>query len=64
MHGLLSVENHKIVQLSIDDFNLKSVYEIIYVLDWVSLFVADLRKVDSLNVPNIASLKEFLEQVN
>jgi hypothetical protein len=35
----------------------------IYVLDWVSIFVADFRKVDSLNVPNIASLKEFLESI-
>lgn len=64
MDGLLAVENHKIIHLAVDDFSLKSVYEIIYVLDWVSIFVADLRRVDSLNVPNIASLKEFLEQVN
>jgi hypothetical protein len=37
-------------------------YETIHRLDWLSILVADHRRVDSLNVPNIASLKEFLEQ--
>jgi hypothetical protein len=32
-------------------------------MDWLSLYVADYRKVDSLNVPNIASLKDFLASV-
>ncbi len=61
--GLLEVENHKIVELGVEQFTLASVYETIHRLDWVSLFVADSFKVDSLNVPNIKSLKEFLEQV-
>jgi glucose/mannose-6-phosphate isomerase len=63
LNGLLAVENHKIVELTAPAFTIKSVYEIIYILDWLTLYVADMRKVDSLNVPNIASLKEFLEQV-
>lgn len=62
--GLLAVENHKIVELSVDNYSIKSIYELIHTLDWVSLYVADYRGVDSLNVPNITSLKEFLEQVN
>jgi len=61
--GLLEVENHKIIHMELEQFNLLSVYEIIYRLDWVSLLVADERKVDSLNVPNIKSLKEYLDQV-
>jgi hypothetical protein len=64
MDGLLAVENHKVIHIGMEDFSLLSVYETIFVLDWVSLFVADYRRVDSLNVPNIASLKSFLEQVN
>jgi glucose/mannose-6-phosphate isomerase len=62
--GLLEVENHKVIHLNMKDFSYQSVYEMIYVLDWVSIYVADERGVDSLNVPNITSLKEFLEQVN
>lgn len=62
--NLLSVENHKIVNMTMDNFSIQSVYEMIYVLDWVSIYVADHRRVDSLNVPNIASLKEFLDQVH
>ncbi len=64
MQGLLGVENHKMVVMEMDNFTIKSVYEMIYTLDWVSIYVADSLGVDSLNVPNIASLKEFLEQVN
>ncbi|OYU94469.1 MAG: hypothetical protein CFE21_15790 [Bacteroidetes bacterium B1(2017)] len=61
--GLLEVENHKIIELGVEEFNLAAVYLTIHRLDWISLLVADYRKVDSLNVPNIASLKEFLEKV-
>jgi glucose/mannose-6-phosphate isomerase len=59
--SLLEVENHKIVELGVENFTLATVYQTIHRLDWISLLVADARKVDSLNVPNIASLKEFLE---
>jgi glucose/mannose-6-phosphate isomerase len=61
--NLLEVENHKVLNMSVSEFNLQSVYEMIHRLDWLSLYVADFRKVDSLNVPNIASLKEYLETV-
>ena len=61
--GLLEVENHKIVELGTETFTLASVYETIHRLDWLSLFVADAHKVDSLNVPNIMSLKEYLDEV-
>lgn len=63
LSSLLSVENNKVVNIHMADFSFHSVYEVIYILDWVSIYVADQRGVDSLTVPNIASLKEFLEQV-
>lgn len=62
--GLLAVDNHKIIELPVEEYTLRSVYEMIHILDWVSLYVADYRAVDSLNVPNITSLKEFLEHAN
>jgi glucose/mannose-6-phosphate isomerase len=58
--GLLEVENHKVLTMQLEQYNLLSVYELIHRLDWVSLMVADERRVDSLNVPNIMSLKEYL----
>lgn len=64
LSNLLEVEYNKVIQIPVEETNLKSVYEIIYMLDWLSIYIADFRKVDSLNVPNIMSLKEFLESVN
>jgi glucose/mannose-6-phosphate isomerase len=58
--GLLEVENHKVLTMQLEQLDLLSVYELIHRLDWVSLMVADERRVDSLNVPNIMSLKEYL----
>lgn len=60
LNGLLEVEYNKVIEVGISQFTLASVYQTIHRLDWLSLFVADERKVDSLNVPNISSLKEFL----
>ncbi len=63
LNGLLEVEYHKVIELGVEQFTLASLYQTIHRLDWLSLYVADHRKVDSLNVPNIASLKEFLDKV-
>lgn len=62
--NLLEVENHKVVHFITEQFGIRQVYELNYVLDWLSLMVADHRRVDSLNVPNIVSLKDFLDQVS
>jgi len=64
IRNLLEVENNKVINIPVEEADIKSVYEIIFMLDWLSLYIADFRKVDSLNVPNIMSLKEFLESVN
>ncbi len=61
LNSLLEVEYHKVVHVAVVDFHLASIYETIFRLDWLSLLIADHKMVDSLNVPNIASLKEFLE---
>ncbi len=61
LHGLLEVEYNQVIEIGLQQVTLANIYETIHRLDWLSLYVADHRKVDSLNVPNIASLKEFLE---
>lgn len=63
LNNLLEVENNKIVSLETDGFDIKQAYEVIHTLDWLSLLVADQRRVNSLTVPNIASLKDYLDQI-
>lgn len=63
LNNLLQVENNKIVSLETEGFDIKQAYEVIHTLDWLSLMVADQRRVNSLTVPNIASLKEYLDQI-
>lgn len=60
IQNLLEKNKHMVVHLNIASYNLVGMYELIYRLDWLSLFVADEKGVDSLNVPNIAELKAFL----
>ncbi|MFN4083319.1 MAG: bifunctional phosphoglucose/phosphomannose isomerase [Bacteroidia bacterium] len=61
LNSLLEVEYNTVIEIGLNQITLASIYQTIHRLDWLSLYVADYRKVDSLNVPNIASLKEFLE---
>jgi glucose/mannose-6-phosphate isomerase len=61
INGLLEVQNHKTMSIELEQFNWLNIYETIYRLDWLTLLLADERRVDSLNVPNIKSLKEFLD---
>jgi glucose/mannose-6-phosphate isomerase len=61
--NLLEVQNNKVVNISLDEFSITTAYETIYCLDWLSLYIADSRGVDSLNVPNIMSLKDFLAEL-
>jgi len=63
LNNLLEVENNKIIPVLLEEINITTVYETIHTLDWLSLYIADFRRVDSLNVPNIMSLKEFLAEV-
>jgi glucose/mannose-6-phosphate isomerase len=61
INGLLEVENHKVINIELEQYNWFNIYETIYRLDWLSLLLADYKGVDSLTVPNIMSLKDFLE---
>lgn len=63
LNNLLEVEYNKVISIPVEEPNIKTIYEVIHLLDWLSLYIADFKKVDSLNVPNIVSLKEFLETV-
>lgn len=59
--SLLEVEYHKVLNITFDEYDLGSMLALIYRLDSFTLQLADLRHVNAVEVPNIASLKEFLE---
>lgn len=63
LRSMLEVENNKIIEIATEGFDLFSIYEVIYRLDFYSLLVADQRGVDALNVPIIMELKGFLESM-
>ncbi len=48
-------------QIDFGGYSIEEVYETIYVLDWLSLIIADARKKVSSEIPNINELKNFLK---
>ncbi len=48
-------------QMDFGGYSIEEVYETIYVLDWLSLIIADARGVVSDQIPNINKLKNFLK---
>lgn len=59
----LEMENNKIMPLFVPDYSLKSIFDVIYRLDWVSVFFANELGSDLMNVPIIMNLKGFLNDL-
>jgi glucose/mannose-6-phosphate isomerase len=57
---LLKEQNLNVLQYDFNDYSLKSIFNTIYIFDWLSLIVADARSVKSDEIPNINKLKSFL----
>lgn len=47
----------------IPEWNMQSMFETIYVLDWLSLILADAKGVNSVQIPNINALKGYLDKL-
>lgn len=58
---LLEKQGNTVVEISLKDASIYELYKTIYITDWISIFLADLRGSDKMHVPNIAGLKEFLK---
>jgi glucose/mannose-6-phosphate isomerase len=58
--GVLQDAGNKIFELDITGNALQPMLETIYVLDWLSLVIAEYKEVNSINIKNINALKEFL----
>lgn len=60
LYELLKEQSINILRYNFDDYSLKTIFNTIYIFDWLSLVVADARSVKSDEIPNINRLKSFL----
>lgn len=59
----LELENNKVLNMLVPEYSLFSIFDIIYRLDWVSLFLADELGNNTMKIKNIMELKEYLENL-
>ena len=58
--ALLEKNGQTVYDFSLEQFDIIAIYRSIYVLDWVSIYLSNSRKVDNMAIPNILDLKGFL----
>ncbi len=56
----LELENNKVLNMLVPEYSIFSIFDIIYRLDWVSLFLGDEHGYDPMKIKNIMELKEYL----
>ena len=60
LQELLKEQKLNILRYDFNDYSFKTIFDSIYSFDWLSLLIADARKVKSDEIPNINRLKSFL----
>jgi hypothetical protein len=60
LQDLLSREGNFTMEMSLDKNSLTDILEKSYILDWVSLLLAEHKNVNSSDIRNINALKDFL----
>ncbi len=60
LENLLTQNFNSIANLRKNKTNLYSIFKSIYILDWVSILLSNVKKVDNMSVPNIDKLKQYL----
>jgi len=61
--GHLEMENNKVLPLLIPQYDLYTIYDIIYRTDWVSVHMANELGAPLMEVPMISELKEYLSNL-
>ncbi len=61
--GHLEMDNNKVLPLAIPDYDLYTIFDVNYRLDWFSVIAANELDADLMNVPILTSLKEFMAEV-
>lgn len=59
----LELENNKVLNMLIPEYSIYSIFDVIYRLDWVSLFLADEHGFDPMQIKNIMELKDYLNNL-
>ena len=59
----LELENNKVLPLQIPEYSLYSIFDVIYRLDWTSVFFANELGSNLMEVPIIMNLKEYLSML-
>lgn len=60
LENLLTQNFNSVANLRKNKRNLYSIFKSIYILDWVSVLLSNVKKVDNMSVPNIDKLKQYL----
>jgi glucose/mannose-6-phosphate isomerase len=60
LRDLLAQEGNRVLEMSLDKDSLTDVLQKSYILDWVSLLLAEYKNVNSSDIRNINALKDFL----
>ena len=61
--GHLEMDNNRVLPLAIPDYDLYTIFDVNYRLDWFSVLAANALDADLMNVPILTSLKEFMSEV-
>ncbi|MFT5724338.1 MAG: glucose/mannose-6-phosphate isomerase [Bacteroidia bacterium] len=61
--GHLEMDNNRVLPLAIPNYDLYTIYDVNYRLDWFSVLAGNELDADLMNVPILTSLKEFMNEV-
>jgi glucose/mannose-6-phosphate isomerase len=61
--GHLEMDNNKVLPLLVPQYDIFTIYDIIYRLDWVSVHMANELDAPLMEVPMISGLKEYLKDL-
>lgn len=64
LKDLLRKNGNHVQDLELEGNDLYSLLQTVYILDWFALLVADAKNINSLDIPNIETLKQVLAERN
>lgn len=59
----LELDNNKVMNMLVPEFSILSIFDVIYRLDWLSLFLGAEHGYDPMNIKNIMELKAYLNDL-
>jgi hypothetical protein len=61
--ALLERENNKVAVFETDGLDIPTLFEMIHVLDWFTIYITEPLKVEPMEIANILSLKDYLTEI-